>query len=618
MNKLQFALVLVILLFASSISTYAAGKTTVDPNAQGAQSEKTSEVKDAQDQRVAQKVTYEAKRKTVLAILDDLVEITGINLKAGYNNQDWQVRDCRMNIFVKDIPLNELMDSMARVMKFKWSRSGEKGAWSYRLYEDKQALMEAEKRAALEEERRKQIQAEKIDKILAGLDSIANLSPADLAKIKDENPYLYLLATTGLGTPLKQFMNEVPDVKNALINGSELNLSAEYMSPAAQASMGQLIQETRRLEEIMSGGNKTVPSDLETDIGKIAIKINHNKRMMQFEQMSNCLLGDINLSYEGHNNLVPILDPDSKIAQLMGKIMIKGIEENKSVRDSPKDMSLDFMQAAASDMKKVDSGEAVVEHPDDPSLHVKVKLKPTGTFLEDIEGALAEASKLPVVSDSFGKTRGMGYSSDKVVELRDALDDITGKYRYNWEKQSQAIEFRDRDWYKKKLAMVPEAWLEKWRNKLKKSGTLDLDDLAEISTLTDEQQAVNIRDDEVLRAVYFGSIFQKRDLLHFYASLTASQRTEVFTDAGLDLRSLSESQLKLMEPLIVSVNRILKDNADARISLVGTFVREAKPHIYQFHLMGTGEESAKAWNITAPAYKAPANNQAKDDKPKKP
>ena len=617
MKRVMFAMLLVLLLFAASINAYADGKTTVDPNAQVAQSEKTSEVKDTQDLRCAQKVTYEAKRKTALAILDDLSEVTGVTLKAGYNNQDWQVRDRRMNIFAKDIPMNELMNSIARVMKFKWSRSGEKDVWTYRLYEDKQALMEAEKRAALEEERQKQIQAEKIDKILAGLDSIANLSRADLAKIRDENPYLYLVATTGMGTPLKQFLNEAPDVKNALISGSELNLSADYLSPAAQASMGQLIQQTSKLEGMMSGRDKTLPSDFESNLGQISIQINRSKRMMQSNPMGNFLLGDINLSYPGHSNDIPILDPDSKIAKLTAKMLIKSIEENKSLEDLPKEISLDFMQAVASDIKSIDSGEAVVEHPDDPGLHVKVKLKPTGTYLEDIEGALAEASKLPVISDSFGKTRGMGYS-DKEVELRDALDDITGKYRYNWEKQFQAIEFRDRDWYKKKLAMVPEAWLEKWRQTFKKTGTLELDDLAEISSLTDEQLNLNIRDDEVLNQIYYGTVMQKRDLLRFYACLSTTQRTEIFTDTGLDLRSLSESQLKLMEPLLVSVNRLLKDNADTRISLVGTFVQEAKPHIYQFNLMGTGEDSAKAWSIMAPTYQAPADNQTKDDKPKKP
>ena len=611
MKRNLLAMVLVVLLTAASISAYTAGKTTVDPNTQGA--EKTPEVTDVKDQRLSQKVTYEAKRQMVSEILDDLSESTGITLKAGYNNLDWQVRDRRMNIFAKDIPLNELMDSMARVMKFKWSRSGDKDAWTYRLYADKKALLEAEKQAALEEERRKQLQTEKIDKIMAGLDSIANLSPADLAKIKDENPYLYLVATTGIGTPLKQFLNEVPDVKNALVSGSELNLSAEHMSPAAQASMGQLMQNISRLEGILSGGDKTAPSDLESNIGQVTIKINRGKRMMQSNPMGNFLLGDINLSYPGHSNDIPILDPDSKIAKLTAKTLIKSIEENKSLKDLPKEIAVDFMQAVASDIKTIDSGEAVVEHPDDPGLHVKVKLKPTGTFLEDIEGALAEASKMPVVSDNFGKTRGMGYSSDKEVELRDALNDITGKYRYNWEKQSQAIEFRDRDWYKKKLAMVPEAWLEKWRQTLKKTGTLELDDLAEISALTDEQLNLNIRDDEVLNQIYYGTVMRQRDLLRFYACLSTTQRAEIFTDAGLDLRSVTASQLPLMDMLITSGSRIIKENPDTRIALVGTSDRVEKQLMYDFRLTGTEDENAKMWNIMAPKYSEPAKDQTKDD-----
>ena len=148
-----------IVLFASvSTAALALGKITVDPNAGPIVS--TSETKQAVDKRLDQKVTYEARRKTVLAIMNDLSAATGITFRAGYNNEDWQVRDRKMNIFARDVPLTELMSSIAHVMKFKWKRAGKEGGYTYRLFMDRKTLLDAENQRLREEERLRQIKNE--------------------------------------------------------------------------------------------------------------------------------------------------------------------------------------------------------------------------------------------------------------------------------------------------------------------------------------------------------------------------------------------------------------------------------------------------------------------------
>ena len=122
MGRILSAILMVIVFAAAPHSAAAVGKITIDPNVPGAES---SEDTPKPDTRVAQKITYQARKKTVLAILTDLTEMTGVTLKAGYNNKDWQVRDRKMNIFAEDVPLAHIMNSIARVMKFKWSKSGE-------------------------------------------------------------------------------------------------------------------------------------------------------------------------------------------------------------------------------------------------------------------------------------------------------------------------------------------------------------------------------------------------------------------------------------------------------------------------------------------------------------
>src|SRR3989339_864533 len=137
-NALLFMFMLMLLICQSA---GAVGKITVDPNSG---SERSATQDSDNDVRLAQKVTYEARHKAVKAILADLSDMTGITLKAGYNKQDWQVRDRKMNIFAKDIPLAQLMNSIARVMKFKWGINVDADPWTYHIYMDRKTVLGAD------------------------------------------------------------------------------------------------------------------------------------------------------------------------------------------------------------------------------------------------------------------------------------------------------------------------------------------------------------------------------------------------------------------------------------------------------------------------------------------
>jgi hypothetical protein len=114
--------ILILMLIAACLPVFAAGKVTVDPNASGAAVAKPDQDMET-DARLARRVTLSESRKCVSTILDDLTKATGVVFKAGYNNNDWQVRDRKMCVFAKDVPLVQIMNSISHVMKFKWSRT---------------------------------------------------------------------------------------------------------------------------------------------------------------------------------------------------------------------------------------------------------------------------------------------------------------------------------------------------------------------------------------------------------------------------------------------------------------------------------------------------------------
>ena len=621
---------LILLLIALAVPAMAVGKVTVDPNAPGAV-QKQAPV-DVADTRLAKRVTYAEPRKTVSAILDDLAKSTGVVFRAGYNSKDWQVRDRKMTIFVKDVPLSQLMNSMARVMKFKWDRAGTEGAWTYRLYMDRRTLLDAEAQRVREEQKAEAEAARKRSEGFMKYASLGGMSDAGKAKLKTENPFLYFAATSGLGGSIGSFFQEAPMAGQAIANGQRLDLRGSALSPAAQAALVRAMQDMKTMEARFGGRNpEALPDDLMASMDKINVKLNQSLEFAKGMPQAGMLLGDMMISYDGRDMVLPFLDPNSAMAKVIGAALVQSQEEGRPLNEVMKERGSDFVAAAASEMKAEAGGEPLTEHPDDdPALKNKITLKPEGQKLADIEKALAEAAELGVVSDSFGSMFGefsvRGQVPTTESELKDVLDKIGDVYTYNWDKRTGVIGLRDRNWFKKRAVQIPEAWLEVWRKELTDTGTIEIDSLAQIASLTQEQLLSNVAGDEVLQSgSLLGVIFGNRDLLRLYGGLSQDQRSTLMSRSGLDLAMLSESQFAEAGKIIQTKLGLELLNSGKSIAI--TCERKAsdkpaaeqkpadKPVLYRFSLLVDGEKLDKDWSVSTPVYFAPKPKDPKSVKP---
>lgn len=623
MRRFLLPVVAAILIFITASGAGAVGKITEDPNAPGAQKPQDSEQTAKTDARLAFKVTYEARAKSVRVILKDLAEMSGVTLYAGYNDSDWQVRDRKMNVFSKDVPLVQLMSSIARVMKFKWSIRGEPGAYTYRLYMDRRTLLDAEAKRVREEERYKQQQADRRQKMLEDFGKLGDLSEQDLAKLRQENPFMYLLATSGLGKSLGDFFGSVPPALEALATGQEISLSASNLPPMAQQGLVSAVQQLSSLEQRFSGHDLSLPEGLAENASQMTVQINRDMDRMAGMEVS-FLLGMMHISYPGADGEsirsadVPFIDPESNFARILGSILDQAETEGKSVNDVAKGREAEFMEAVMSDSKRSDYGEPAPERADDPDLERKVKLeKIESPQLVDVEAALAEASGFALVSDNFGLQFGRLTAKDKEAELQQWLDDIADDYRYNWEKHGRVLELRDRFWFKKRAAQIPDAWLEAWRKTLKETGTLGLDDLAQIAMLTYEQINANVVTDEVLtRSGLMSAIFVGRDLLRLYATLNQGQKAMLLSESGLDLRALSPDQWTAAATLLTRRNASYVQNPDAQITITGVapsrsyqVPEEDKRPRYAFRATTSDGYPPLDWQFLAPRYQEPPKKE---------
>jgi hypothetical protein len=252
-----------------------------------------------------------------------------------------------------------------------------------------------------------------------------------------------------------------------------------------------------------------------------------------------------------------------------------------------------------------DVGEPLTLHPDDPALSAKVKLEVDGSDLADVFAALAKASGLAVVSDSFER---WGNFPAEEMSLRAVLDKLESDRRYNWEKHGSTLELHDRDWCKKRAALIPDAWLEAWRKALKKNGLLDLNELSQIALLTKEQVSANLAQDEVLgqAGVFgFGAGMDNRDLLTAYAALDKHQRALILTKQGLALDSLADNQSPAVQALLRHCSS-LQGGSHGGLWLAGK--REIKDGriYYDFNVSKPSHDTmGLRWFVNCPAYKPP-------------
>ena len=214
-----------------------AQKVTVDPNA-GDRSEGRRRAQT--DTRLAQKVTYEAWHTPVKTILADISKSTGVTLNAGFSKMDWQVRDRRMNVYVKDVTLAQLMNSICPRDEVQVvPRHGQELA-DLPIGRRPQAPREASKGIERTRGRAKERGNPAEDRTCGLAGKGCQGVRADLETLKRTSPYLGLSAVQGFAKMLTQMFAEQPKLKEMFIRGDRMAVRRKrVLSFNAEACRGR-------------------------------------------------------------------------------------------------------------------------------------------------------------------------------------------------------------------------------------------------------------------------------------------------------------------------------------------------------------------------------------------
>ena len=153
----------------------------------------------------------------------------------------------------------------------------------------------------------------------------------------------------------------------------------------------------------------------------------------------------------------------------------------------------------------------------------------------------------------------------------------------------------------KRSAQLPEAWLEKWRQEAKKTGTLDLDTMSQINKLSYDQRLVNILDDDVLGKI---SLWADSNSLKIYDCLDAGQRRVVTAASGTTIE-LTDAQITTLADLLKG-----KGAPATGVTLVSTRKPAGKHFDYELRAAKSDGSQLAVWKLSTPEYTEP-----KKDKP---
>jgi hypothetical protein len=603
-----------IFVIALNSGVWAAGKVTVDPNEGTARAQ--IEEWDA-DARLSQKVTYEARHKAVKTILADLSEMTGITFNAGYNKNDWQVRDRKMNIFAKDTTLADLMSSIARVMKFKWSVNKDDVPWTYRLYMDRKTLVTANAELSKAQKEWEEEIARRRQSFLNMIENWDDDLPAsELEEMRRDNPYMYLLHSRGIGAAIRGMFEDSPDLKNIFLNKErDLTISMDSLTPETQNLVLTATQNGYYLiGNEFAGKGEPFPEDYEKDfVTKGRVLFDFEPDELDWKAYEHRKLGGIGV-YVGEKffNFLGILgEPTDPVNKIIAEEDLQVYEKGIPIQEVWPQYGDQWLNAKTEECKILEKffpSEPQSEIQDEPDLHKKIKVEldySKRVRLPDMVSALAQASGFAVVSDSYKFAQGYAVIGDAETELADVIKTICEGYRYNWDKHKDVIELRSKEWFKKRSTQIPDEWLERWRENMKKIGYMSIDDYAQINALTTEQIMENILTDEDFwkANIFLSSCSKDIWLMRLYGSMSVEQKKLLFSDLGIDTIAFTPEQMIYIRK--VYQTPAFNKGFDARVQCSQILGQDGVPE-YTFSLIGSAINKVIGhWTISMLKYEPP-------------
>lgn len=477
------------------------------------------------DARLVRKVTLVCKAVSFEELAQRLMRETGITFSANR-----RVADDQITIYCRERPLRDVMRAISSHFNFTWLRTGQDGAYEYEVSQS--------------------LKSELLEEALREKDRTEMLLTLD-RQMEAFRPYLGMSQSQIKGLAQRRLAEGVKE-KGAfeLFNRLEMLqrgglVAANMFFRLSAHELDQLRNGETLTWDLANGDTKLPPSTL--------------------NGIENTFKSMVTGSGRDPGRISAMLQLDMSKP---GEYTLKG---GLYGSDGGMNATLAYAKSPSKDRKRINNAEENAAFAKDPGLQqvVSLPLKPTciltrppypdvtlayadaagpRVLTADVLEAIHEKTGRDIIGDQFMRLHDPSAASSENARLFDVLNQAGDAMQIRWSKDEGWLKFRSPDYYYARPQEVPTRLMAHWAEERRKHGTLELQELVEISQLTDAQ----LDSDTMAQGAvgYYGleewqvaREKQGRPHFRFLARLSRQQLGEAQSEKGLPFSSLSP-QLK--------------------------------------------------------------------------
>jgi hypothetical protein len=429
----------------------------------------------AADARLERKVSLKLARSPLSEIAAELRRQTGVPLTASA-----EVADEPAVVFVTDLPLREVMDQLAKLFDYRWARSGEAPAYSYRLRQERES---AQAEQALRDQDRL--------RLLSALERQLREQLLRAQQSGDRRQYALLQVVLHLGAAQWKSMLE-----------DETVLFSSVPQPGAAPLPAAVV-------------NDLLPEEVQPTDGSNRPELVQVRAWLTIEDAPTHAWANLQARPE-------YFPADDRFRTGAAGVQVPGIVR-RLVPEPP-----------AADPSWIADPVLGRKRPLKVELPALAPANRRGPRPYEILPAIAESYGINLVGDAYRRQRRIGVIPQSGQQL--PLYEVLNRYVLPgaaWRKEGNVVLARGHTWYQDRLAEVPDRLVRYWSARLRERRELNLDEIAALALALRNEQLEAFDEamrDEGLRwddaSGWRGNVTMtgNREMLRAYGSLLPAQR----------------------------------------------------------------------------------------------
>lgn len=510
---------------------------------------------EAPDLRLEKKITLKMEKQRLPDVLAEVRKQTGVDIRVDKQKRFWAVRQRKVTLFVKDMPLKDFTAQLKLLLGYHITRLGKPGDYGYTVWQDINGRKTEQDIINAQYDRNQERKRRAVYETVSDCARALTMTPEEIERAKQTEPWVAELASDPNRRQYASLVCAIPPEQfDRLLRDDSLYIEPDMLTADAKAVVDKIVSADKSWPKgtfdnldkfnisvsvaatghgsysLCIGAYPKEPGQFGRAVGGFEIASSDSEPKLRMLALAKLTSGGMTKDAAGQKISQAIVDgehrdqtPEAVLTELLGKRQAK-----RPANDE-----------ADSELQKL--------------IDLSLKKEPgQNEYLSKTFEKLASESGLNVMYEYFNKEELPRLWAGQKQEIRVALKSICHDNGLQWTKDGNTLRLRCKDWPWRRSWEIQDELVNKWRASIEKNNGLPFDDIADMSAkLTDEQidhnfdanrAELSMLDNPKLAKLFAlaGAIYAKhmRSMLAFYGSLDSDQKKKLWSKGGLPVEDV--------------------------------------------------------------------------------